>query len=342
MALREALNKIKAKYGAPDTSVPLRDRLAQAQEVQFGVPEAKKPWLVEEKNAQETPETNNLKGNPLEVLGDGVEELRKFAAPKIEALSEKMVRTAGSGIKQAATAVLSGDTELPVDLNESAPQEVVPAPDSNVGKEARIEVIPSPYKAIDKTKIKFQEATSTDGIPYVENDDGSRVSIKDIRTDFPETKRIKKIKINDKRPGHSEEITDPAKLEVANKIKRVADAVAPEYTDYLLRLAKYEGAYNDKQRLYMFNDTYTNDKGKKVHYSSRDPKDAEKYGGIWSVDRGIFQINSAAFPSISDELADDVEKSTLWAISLIEAGKQDKWYADKYVKKAKTEIEYEE
>lgn len=171
----------------------------------------------------------------------------------------------------------------------------------------------SPRSSIDKSKLVFQEYGVNSGIPYVDEGD-KRTRIDEIDFEPPETKKIKKIVIKDPRDGHSKEITDPEELKVANEIKRVADAVAPEYTDYLLRLGSYEGL--------MRHDT-KNDNGEK------------------GVDRGIFQINNKAFPQIPDEFANDVRKSTLWAIALIEAGKQDKWVADPFVKKAKTDIEYE-
>ena len=61
---------------------------------------------------------------------------------------------------------------------------------------------------------------------------------------------------------------------------------------------------------------------------------------IKSVDRGVFQINNKAFPQITDEKAQNVEFATLWAISLIQAGKQHKWVADQYIKnKVKLTIE---
>lgn len=167
--------------------------------------------------------------------------------------------------------------------------------------------------SIDKSKLVFQEYGVNSGIPYVDDPD-KRVRIDELDFDPPETKKIKKISIKDAREGHSKEITDPEELAVANEIKRVADAVAPEYTDYLLRLGSYEGLMKRNTR---------NDNGDK------------------GIDRGVFQINNKAFPQIPDEFADDVKKATLWAIALIEAGKQDKWMADKYVRDAKAEIEYE-
>jgi len=91
------------------------------------------------------------------------------------------------------------------------------------------------------------------------------------------------------------------KMKIANRIKYITDKINPSYTNYLLKLANFEGVYDDKQ-------TNKNSDG--------------------SVDRGIFQINSKAFPQITSEMANDLDFSILWAISLIDAGKQHKWVAN--------------
>jgi len=117
-------------------------------------------------------------------------------------------------------------------------------------------------------------------------------------------------------------IDDPSKLKVAGTVKAVADQINPNYTNYLLKLANNEGTLNPKARLYNFKDGT----------SSNNAADAVHHGGIDSVDRGIFQINDKAFPKITDEMADNPEIATLWAISLIDAGKQNKWVANQKTK----------
>lgn len=175
----------------------------------------------------------------------------------------------------------------------------------------------------DKTQLRFQEATVGNGLPYVELPDGP-TPITDVQIDAPLTQEIKHLRIVD--PEEGEYVVDtPEKLAVANEIKRIADAIAPEYTDYLLRLAQKEGGYNPKAR------------------------NADNAGG--GVDRGIFQINSDAFPSVTDEMADDIKFSVLWAVSLIESANpvkgdgqysgQEKWMADPAVRRSRTEIEYD-
>jgi hypothetical protein len=120
-------------------------------------------------------------------------------------------------------------------------------------------------------------------------------------------------------------ITDPSALKVAGTIKAVADQVNPDYTNYLLKLANNEGVLKADQRNYNFKD------GK----SSTNPADAAHHGGVDSVDRGVFQINSKAFPHISDAVADDPARAALWAIGLIDAGKQSKWMANDRSKETK-------
>jgi hypothetical protein len=168
---------------------------------------------------------------------------------------------------------------------------------------------------IPKGKLVFQEHGVNSGIPYIDTPEGRKSIDKVNFIPPPLTKEIKSITIKDRRPGQSVTITDPKQIKIANEIKQVADAVAPQYTDYLLRLARYEGIYNAKQR---------NDNGPK------------------GIDKGIFQINNHFFPEVPETVTDDVKKATLWAIALIEAGGQKKWVADPYVKNAKTEITYAE
>ena len=120
-------------------------------------------------------------------------------------------------------------------------------------------------------------------------------------------------------------IDTPEKLSIANQIKAIADEVAPEYTNYLLKLAQKEGGFNTK--------------------AFRGEKDNPGGGD----DRGIFQINSKSFPTITNEMAQDVKFSVLWAISLIESttpkkgdgrySGQEKWMADPAVRRSSIIIE---
>lgn len=203
---------------------------------------------------------------------------------------------------------------------------------------------PAPAEAPKAPKPTFHARDiiwrEKENVPAVATPEGEERDITTFSIDeFPEIEPIQKLTITEKGSGAVHEITDPRQLEVANTIKRVSDAVAPEYTSYLLRLANFEGLLYPDTRNYMFNDTFINSEGKEVHYSSRNPEDAEKYGGLWSTDRGVFQINDAAFPAIPDEVADDPVRATLFVLSAIEAEKQDKWYADQRTKNAKLKYE---
>lgn len=124
-------------------------------------------------------------------------------------------------------------------------------------------------------------------------------------------------------------ITDPEQLKVAGTIKAIADRVNPDYTNYLLKLGNNEGTLKADARNYNFKDGT----------ASTSISDAVHHGGVDSVDRGPFQINSKAFPQITDAMADDPSFATLWAISLIDAGKQSKWMAND--KSKKTKVSYE-
>lgn len=158
--------------------------------------------------------------------------------------------------------------------------------------------------------LKFSE----NGIPYFWM--GKRpYYIDKLHLNTAPIKPIKKLIIDDARGDkYSRIITDPEKLKVAQQIARISNTVAPEYTNYLLRLAEYEGTLNPKE----------------MNVNKKDK----------SVDRGVFQINNKAFPQITDEKAQNIEFATLWAISLIQAGKQHKWVADQYIKnKVKLKIE---
>ena len=193
------------------------------------------------------------------------------------------------------------------------------------GREARI-VTNSTAPEFTKDDLTFQEEGVGSGIPVVKTADGYK-NISDIYKTFelPEQANpIKRIVIND--PDEGEYIIDtPEKLAVANTIKSVADKVAPEYTEYLLKLAQKEGIYKADQ----------------FRGEEKNP------GG--GDDQGIFQINSKSFPSVTKEMANDVVFSTLWAISLINSqtpvagdGKrtgQEKWIANEAVKRSSITIE---
>lgn len=188
---------------------------------------------------------------------------------------------------------------------------------------AAVPVAVEPVKPqVTKEMLKFQDSSpGFRGMSYVENE-GKTTFLDEFNYTPPKVKQpIKRIEISDPRDATAPDtakqgtvIEDPERLALANTIKAVADEVAPEYTDYLLRLAWYEGRYGSKTE-----NKNSNGKG---------------------VDRGVFQINTEAFPDVPDEFAQDPVKATLWAISVIESGKQDKWVADQYVKKAKTKISY--
>jgi len=193
------------------------------------------------------------------------------------------------------------------------------------GREARL-VTNSTAPEFTKDDLTFQEEGVGSGIPVVKTADGYK-NISDIYKTFelPEQANpIKRIVIND--PDEGEYIIDtPEKLAIANTIKSVADKVAPEYTEYLLKLAQKEGIYKADQF-----------RGEKKNPGGGD-------------DQGIFQINSKFFPSVTQEMANDVVFSTLWAISLINSqtpvagdGKrtgQEKWIANEAVKRSSITIE---
>jgi len=160
-------------------------------------------------------------------------------------------------------------------------------------------------------KLTFSE----NGIPTIEDERGKVVPIDRAKLNLGAPKKPMKAVVYHEN-GRSTKITDPKKLAVLNRIKQISDSVNPDYTRYLLKLALAEGDLDPKARL---------------HNTSRK--------GVRSVDRGIFQINSKAFPQISDAMADDPEFATLWALALIDAGKQEKWMADARAKKLKVEWE---
>lgn len=129
-------------------------------------------------------------------------------------------------------------------------------------------------------------------------------------------------------------IKDKDKLEIANRIKFISDQIKPEWTDYLLKLAEREGIYEQKQRNYNYKK-----EGQDSIYSRKKRQDLIDAGYSESIDRGIFQINNKAFPQITDQMADNLDFSILWAISLIDAGKQDKWTSNPWVKSSKIKVE---
>lgn len=197
-------------------------------------------------------------------------------------------------------------------------------------KEVRITTSPTPMDVkpgtIKKEDLVFQESNVGNGLPYVKKDD-KVLPISEVAKSYtpPEVKQpIKRIVITDPKEGQYV-IDTPEKLAIANQIKAIADDIAPEYTNYLLKLAQKEGVYD--------------------HKAIR-PEDQNPGGG---VDRGIFQINSKFFPTVTDEMAQDIKFSVLWAISLIENGNpkkgdgkrtgQEKWIADEAVRRSSIEIE---
>lgn len=241
--------------------------------------------------------------NPAEKVSDVV----IAGVDKVKDIAKKGIKKTG----EFADKVINGDT---VTWEAPQPKEMIGAAIQGpmlTETKAETKAVPK------KDNIVFQESGVGSGIPYV--DTGTeRVRIDQLDFNPPETQRIKRLIIKNKRSGEVNVIEDPEKVSIANEIKRYSDAVAPEYTDYLLRLAQREGVYDRKARNY--NGSTTGEKG---------------------VDRGIFQINSKHFPDVTDAMADDVKFSVLWALSLIEAGKQDKWYADPHVKDSVTDIEYD-
>jgi len=204
-----------------------------------------------------------------------------------------------------------------------APDDLVAydAPPEEVSLPIKPEAESEPQRRLTSTDLKFQETQEGfRGMPYIGEGEDSKFLDEYEFEPTPVTNPITSLQIEDPRDATADEfsqqgvtITDPEQLKVFNTIKSVADEVAPEYTDYLMRLAWYEGRGNAQNRL---------DNGER------------------GVDRGIFQINSKSFPDVPDEFADDPVKATLWAISAIEAGNQDRWVADEYVKNAKTNITY--
>lgn len=219
--------------------------------------------------------------------------------------------------------LFDGNEQEATVIESTTPPKTAPLPEPEVPVPASVDVQSSP---ITKDSLVFQESTIGDGLPYVKTKEGVK-SISEIYKTYkpkPVEKPIKKIVINDPQEG-TYVIDTPEKLDIANQIKAIADEVAPEYTDYLLKLAQKEGGYN--------------------HKSTR-PEEQNPGGG---VDRGIFQINSKAFPTVTDEMAQDVRFSVLWAISLIESASpkkgdnrftgQEKWMADPAVRRSSIIIE---
>lgn len=176
---------------------------------------------------------------------------------------------------------------------------------------------------LKKEQLHFQDKNpGYRGMPYVEVD-GETMFIDEYDYKPPKaTEKIKKIVITDPRdtdgPYHGVTITDPEQLKLAEQIKAVSDDVAPEYTNYLLKALWYEGRY-DKE--------------------SKNINIDKETGQATSTDHGPFQINDAYHPDVPLEFAQDPVKATLWAISLIEAGKQSYWVADKHIKAADISIE---
>ena len=212
--------------------------------------------------------------------------------------------------------------------------------ESTFKRDTEQETISRPRIQFSEKDLRWQEGQY---MPYVAdpNAEGGFREISEFQIDdFPQNTPIKNIEITE--PDGQVHKLDGEQLEVANEIARVADAVAPQWTDYLIRLANFEGLSRKDTRLYMAHDTYINEEGEEVHHRSRNIEDMDKWGGHWSTDRGVFQINDHFFPSIPDEIADDPVRATLFVISGIQAKKQEQlWHADQRAKAAKTNIEYE-
>ncbi len=140
--------------------------------------------------------------------------------------------------------------------------------------------------------------------------DGKNIPIDKIDMVLPEKSTIKKIIIT-KSDGKKEEITNERQLIIASKIKAISDRINPKYTNYLIKTAFNESSLG----------TSTTNVNKN-----------------YSTDNGVFQINDKSFPQINKELANDLGFATLWAISLIEAGKQKRWSSNSKSRSSKIEI----
>ncbi len=222
-----------------------------------------------------------------------------------------------------AKRVLSGEDK---EVKVTVPFEPRPAMlETSTDPEADAKAVVS-TGAVKKENLVFQESNVGNGIPYVKQGDKA-VPISEVAKSYVPPKPaqpINKIVITDPEEG-TYVIDTPEKLSIANEIKAIADDIAPEYTNYLLKLAQKEGGYDRK---------------------AIRPEDQNPGGG---VDRGIFQINSKFFPTVTDEMAQDIKFSVLWAISLIESANpkkgdgartgQEKWIADPAVRRSTISIE---
>lgn len=214
------------------------------------------------------------------------------------------VKSVGGGLKELLNNAINGNTVSYA--REEQPAAVIQAEQS---------------RRLTAADLKFQETqTGFRGMPYVQKNGESKFLDEYDFKPTPNKNRMTRLEITDPRdatqPDTNQQgvvIDDPEQLKVFDTIRSVSNEIAPEYTDYLMRLAWYEGRGNAQNRL---------------------------HNGEKGVDRGIFQINSKSFPDVPDEFADDPVKATMWAISAIESGNQNKWVADKYVKNAKTKISY--
>lgn len=108
------------------------------------------------------------------------------------------------------------------------------------------------------------------------------------------------------------EVLDGGQIKTANTIKQIAkDAGHPEWADYLVSVAFYESRLGWSMTNHNKNGT---------------------------TDNGYFMANEKAHPEISKADANDLKKSTLWAIKLIEKGRQKDWATNTIAKKHKIEI----
>lgn len=192
-------------------------------------------------------------------------------------------------------------------------------PDKILGTTVYAKTPTQTYQPKDISNIEFSE----NGLPLVTLQDGATTTLDKLPIDVQASPLTSLSYQSDKiLQGDKKEepipVTDPVQLQTAGTIKAVADAIAPSYTNYLLKLGLNEGTLKANARNYNFKDGT----------ASTSLTDAAQHGGVDSVDRGVFQINDKAFPQISDAIADNPKLATLWAISVINAGKQSKWMAN--------------
>jgi hypothetical protein len=92
---------------------------------------------------------------------------------------------------------------------------------------------------------------------------------------------------------------------IPEQITAIAQSRHFAYTSYLLRLSYCESRFDTK---------------------------AVNDNGIYGKDHGAFQINLKYHPNITIDQAEDITFATNWTIDQINAGRQNLWACDKYVK----------